>query len=293
MRGHQATESPECSTEEGFAITSYVFWNLTFLLSLLVASVAFSALDLRFPIAICPHTTLGENLQAILGWNIFGNSAGTHLWFVRCLMLYILISPALYRLASSVRGKWLNLILFLIVGVSLVVLRCEFAELYRFLRYRISLEGLLYFYFGIGVRLSNICLSKHGGWMLMCGLFFSAVKVGSIYLDAGDWIGYLSGWLMMPCVMYGLFQLMPETKLLLGNITRFSFSLYLIHPLVIYLIAGLISASGEVYKNSVMTESITFYFIRWWGVIFITLAIAVGIRRLAPNMWKLMLGGRE
>ena len=23
MRGHQATESPECSTEEGFAITSY------------------------------------------------------------------------------------------------------------------------------------------------------------------------------------------------------------------------------------------------------------------------------
>ena len=25
MRGHQATESPECSTEEGFAITSAIY----------------------------------------------------------------------------------------------------------------------------------------------------------------------------------------------------------------------------------------------------------------------------
>lgn len=88
-----------------------------------------------------------EKILYGIGFNPLGvfNPTGSSLWFVRALMLFVVI--------SSILKRFLSLKLLLVLGVMYAVIApFDNAVLYRVFRYGFSLEGLFYFTFGIYLR---------------------------------------------------------------------------------------------------------------------------------------------
>lgn len=207
----------------------FLFWNMIYAL----CSLAFRFIDGSQPTT---WETWAKFLVASIEIVPFGGFHMGALWFVRALLVLVLISPILKRLSTH-RG----LLALFILNIALDPYPFEgrFGWFRYFVMPMVSFCGMAWFTLGIYFRRENIIerfsegFGSRGNLALLLlgvvGFIFRAfaVKFGWNWL----WTCYI-GWASVPLVMGGGWMVLPTTKWPLMLISC-AFPLYLVHEFAI------------------------------------------------------------
>ncbi len=273
----------------GSLLVPYIIWcTITFLVvSILMIT---SNILLNEPI-FCNVCSWGRTMK-VYGFNLFSVPEARQLWFVRVLLVYMLVLPIFVKFLS--RGICL-IVLFVVYlfikPYSGVVCGEHISE---FLNYGlISAEGLVYFSFGIWLRkkgVVNIKGSKTLGILLMTIAGLSALGLRIICPVLSPVLVLLA----IPLTMYGCLLLIPE-KPICKYLVGLSFPIYVIHLNIVFiyffLIDNFITGNVKIFfdpGDSIVGELLCFIIVSIASV-----GIALTIRKFDKGGGNVILfGGR-
>jgi len=245
----------------------------TLLIPLFLWCVLWTGYSIAIAAALNLHAGRSLTANLLTGWgslrylalDITRTPAMGPLWYVRCLFLFVLISPAVVALVRKLKFGAL-----LVTGASYVT----YASYGRvvgsnidFLSYGFSLEGLSYFSFGIYLQLSQHPLSVSAG-------------KGAVAFATGlvaYWFGITElSILLMIVGLWGLMPSRPLPKILTSN----TFPIYLIHMFVL-----LLAGSGKI-SSPIISIAVGV------GAVLVSLIVAVAMKKLLPRTSSILFGGR-
>lgn len=270
-------------------LVPYAVWNGAYaaLVSLLVWAASRGGYE--FHLNFDAYGLSWRGIANATGLNIGVSPILHHLWYLRCLMLYVLIAPIVVWL---VRCRAKRLIMVGWFAATGLVLAASPHEWYEFWRYSISLDGLFFFAFGMYLAHETTCrllsLRRGSGVLLaVSGLVLFATRAVLAH-TGGHFTGECVAWLAIGATSFGLFALMPARRVF-PTLTAQSFPIYLLHQFVLLPMAGLI---GYLGLRDVVAGSIALYFIRGVLVIGISVGISLALRKILPRFSALAFGGR-
>lgn len=232
---------------------------------------------------VCPRASA---YAAAFGLNLFTwPEANRPLWFMRGLLLLVVLAP-LVRLAVRKVGAAVLIVLFALhVVVNPGVCGC--ADFWLdgrwqiFWRFGFPLEGL--FYFALGFRLNErpVVLNRETG--LLCGL--AGLVVGSVRLvlsahevSAGVFLTPVS----VALVMAGLWSVIPSSpwpRALVAN----AFPVYVMHAMFLRLVTEPVP---------ILPRFAGVCFVEWALVFTCPLLLSIGLHRWLPRVSAIVFGGR-
>ena len=225
------------------------------------------------------------SIAAAFGLNMLTlPEANRPLWYVRALMLLVLVSPVLAWLLR--KGRQWALLALLILYWSVNTWSLSSPEWWISVRWRIvwifgfSLEGL--FYFSVGMFIAHHPVRLDGRAAVGLGLAGVAVGVVGMLLEINGVHAYGYPVLMsIPLVMMLLWRFVPSSQwpaALVGS----SFAVYVMHPIVI----RAINVSGALPSGpfSIVVEG--------FAAAAISLLLAVALHKAAPRIASYAFGGR-
>lgn len=208
----------------------YLIWNLL-AAALDFGIVSFSGLRHENGVPeVC--LTFGSILSAF-GLNVYGRMPPNFpLWFVRDLMIWIVISFVLGFLVR--KGLWMKLFVGTMLVLNFALTLCESSC--SWLIELVSLSGGLYFVIGFFAS-QRMFLWKtsllQGVMLLSCGFAGFIVKAVFVFNNS-EVLGRMIGWIAIPFALLGLWRLMPLLPVpnwMLG----LAFPIYVLHYFVIRL----------------------------------------------------------
>lgn len=247
-------------------LVPYLIWNVVFF----VADIPRSGAS-AFGFATC------------LGLNPFEMPGVYPLWFVRSLMILVVISPVLVRLVR--RQGWRFCALLWVVGALIGLLLDKESDWTKSVTGLIPLTGgIFYFCVGVLLRVGNRlpCVSPGWAWSSLAGgLALTFAGVGM------RWSGCLGGADMMcrigvPLALVGTWVLCPERPWPKWLVSC-SFPVFALH----------VFALG--FFNVVIVREVNavgVFFAKCAVAVLLPMAFAVLIRRFAPPVARLLFGGR-
>lgn len=258
--------------------------------SLLVPFVLWSGIGILTvaPLDLVAHRPIGTGLYRFHGcditWTQFLNldlscwpMVGP-LWYVRCLFIFVVVSPIVVRLIDKFKYFWF---------VGIFVLPHLVGRIWPsssiFFVYWFSLSGLLYFSVGIflqrhGVKHRLFYSSKFAGLVGLLGLALLVVKTISAYYHVKSGVQSF----LIPSLMYAFWHFMPARKLP-DWLTACSFPIYLMHILFFPAIE-MLNLCGGIPE----IMSIEKFVIGFIGPII----VAVVLRKFMPKVALYLFGGR-
>lgn len=256
----------------------YVFWNLMYWCFVYGLTFALRKIGVRYG-AIETLDALMWRRWDVFGLNLFAFPAMGLLWFVRCLMANVLVSP-FYLVFSR---RWSAILLLLGYG------------------------GMVWFDIAHPIPRSNwvgIWLAK--GWLMSMFYFGAGVWVrfnGGETLKIPRVVGVLSlcvGWVMLACVsgaayfvgvlvaMWGLWYSLSEAawpKWLTGN----SFPIYVLHIFW----CAIVAATFNILGVKAWAECSAFaWVIKWLIMVGGSIVTALVLKKVLPRVFSVVFGGR-
>ena len=241
--------------------------------TLLVPLFAWCVIWMLFtiPIALMLNVRAGRDLFAniLTGWamlrylalDITRTPALGPLWYVRGLIFFVIVSPAIVWLIRRT-GFF---VLIVLGGVYYTY--ATMGTNVSFLSYGFSLQGIFYFSVGLFLRMKQVSLNL--GLMIGAPVFCIGL------------LAYCMGWTELSIVLMivGLWGLMPTRRFprfLVAN----TFPVYLMHMFIL-----LLFGSGKIASPSLAIGV---------GIIVVVVSVAVAeaIRRFAPSLSVILWGGR-
>lgn len=227
-------------------------------------------------------------LVNMFGLNMIGRPIFGFLWFVRLLMLLIIASPAFYRVAKSSVSVKLLPIGFVVAG-ALFCPSAYYERWFLVAEYAFDFEGVFLFYAGMCLRVCPIDMHMRFGktfWLILgVGLFAARVLMVKLQFPLA---AYWFSWFGIVVSMYALYLTVPGkpfTKFIVSE----AFPLYLCHPFVVAILAGLIKVSG--HREYILT-SVPLFVLRWIFVVLASFSIIKICRRFMPRVTSVLFGGR-
>ena len=225
------------------------------------------------------------SIAAAFGLNLFTlPEANRPLWYVRALMLLVLVSPALVWLLR--KGRQWTLLALLALYWSVNTWSLGSPDWWISVRWRMvwifgfSLEGL--FYFCAGMFLARRPVRVGGRTALWLGLAGLVVGLFGMALEAKGVHAYGYPVLVsIPLVMLLLWRLMPSAQwpaALVGS----SFAVYVMHPVVI----RAMNASGVLPSGPFLIV------VEYVAAVAVTVLLAVALHRALPRVSSVAFGGR-
>ena len=220
------------------------------------------------------------------GINPFVNKIGI-LWFVRDLFALVAISPFLLFVLKRFKGFFIVNI-FVLYG-AITILQIEMDKgWYNFFEYFISMRGLCYFVSGLGLR--YVCMSQWIKCGKVIGIMGVMMLIGKIVLMRYSHLKLAAAIdvAMVPTLMAGLFDALKSIRLpmwIVGN----AFAVYLIHQNLLLFSIVAITVLG---LRNLMDTSIVIWLVRFAFAVFMSIAIAICMRRFFPRVADLLFGGR-
>jgi len=216
-------------------------------------------LNLRAGREWCSGLLVGVDVFRYLALDITKKPALGPLWYLRCLFLFVVVSPILIFMIRK-----LGLLILLLLGYAYYAY--SRGDTIDFLSYGFSLEGIFYFSIGLYVCMKQVSLNL--GPKIGAPIFVVGVVVYSIgWLELSIAIMLLGCWGLMPT------RRMP--KVLLHN----TFPVYLIHMFLLVLL-------GNERVSPILAIVIGFI------VVALSIAIAEIMRKLFPRQSIVLWGGR-
>lgn len=253
----------------------YICWNIIYML-------------FEWGVTSSPPVMSVEYVINMFGLNLMERPIFGFLWFVRLLMILIVLSPIFYRVARSVFAARLLPIGFVVAGV----LFCPSAyssKYYLMAEYAFCFEGGFLFYAGMCLRIRpfdmNIRFGKMFWLILGAGLWVARVLMVKLQFPL---VAYWFSWFGIVVSIYALYLTVPDkpfSKFIIAE----AFPLYLVHPFVVAILAGLIKALG--HREYILT-SVLLFVVRWVLVVLVSfVAIKIG-RKIMPRVASVLFGGR-
>ncbi len=203
------------------------------------------------------------------------------LWYVRCLMCFVVLSPCVFWFIQRIRLPGL-IFAFPIVLAYATVKNPIFLERNStgFFIYGVSLEGLWYFSLGSLLRFRPVQISPAAHWI--------AFLVASIFLSIFC-LDRVSHWpfdpivVSTPFVLLGLWTCTPSTAWPFALVSC-AFPIYLLHTFFNYIVAWTSVRLGGFIS---MVPGFPFVLVAACSI-----CAALSIRRFAPRLGKVLFGGR-
>ncbi len=267
-------------------VVPYVLWNILYWVFCLMLIKALGWIG-YVPASLNAETVRNANVLEVLGFGLFIHPMLGPTWFIRNLLVLIVLSPLVILAVRYLRFGMIFL-LFLVNEICFYYV-VGHPNMVQFILYTFSVEGLLYFAVGIFLREHPIVLpcGKGIGWCAFgCGL--GMIGVSGILEELGirQWTMVLWG-CFIPLIMYGIWRLVPLEGL--GRKMRhYAFPLYLIHFPVNVMLSGVVGMLG---MKELARASIWFFVCRVTMVIVFSLVLA-RLLRMSRGCTALLFGGR-
>lgn len=258
----------------------YLFWNL-------IGWVVFNlmiAVAMKFGIELhaLPPSGVPFNPLTMFGLDLAHAPCLAPLWYVRGLLLLILVSPLIAWCMLTMKRTTIFLVSLATCYVFVCVLTIPNYPVYDFFYKGIPVEGLFYFSCGMLLRRLKCSFCVRFPWLwLGIGVAMFLMRTIIVCGGASEALRCLA----IPLVMLGLFFSMPVRGG--GLLRKMSFPIYVLHPLVLLALNGLYSVLG---LRRVMFEEI------WgWGTtgavaILVSIGVALAMSRCGLN--RVAFGGR-
>ena len=244
--------------------------------SLILPYVAVNTIWFLYKVCLGGISLSFYNCTSALGLNLFVVPALGSMWYVRNLLLLVMISPLLVILCVW-GGKAVGLVLiFLLFCVNYLVHTFLFNDYYwyMFFTFGFSTVGLVFFALGVFFRTNNIQLYPKKWVVIIAVISFCSHELflGGGCIPMGALICVV--WRFMPSVRW--------PKMFVEN----SFPLYIVHMIIIIHIRHLLP-----FINYQSDCAIAFYFC-WVVTVVCSLLVISGIKRYLPFVSKICFGGR-
>lgn len=169
------------------------------------------------------------------GFNLTQMPGLSPLWYVRCLMIFVVLSPV-FKCALD-RFRWRALLLsygalFVFYAVVLMLKLPDEGGIAGFFNFGLSLDGLFYFLCGMYLsRLPRVQLTrKQAAMALAGGILLIAVRLGFVYAGVKAWVDVRN--LITPLVLVGLWGCFSPPAL--PSVLRgCAYPIYLMHVIVL------------------------------------------------------------
>ena len=221
------------------------------------------------------------SLTWILGLKCYALPALGPLWYVRNLLLLVLIYP-LIEIAVKGKGRGLAWLLAVFsVYVAIAPSPPPHGPNQKFLIYLFSLEGLFYFSAGMYLRMNSFALRIRREVAIPCIFAGFTLLALQVYFNVEE---YRLRTVAIPFLIVGVFGLVPgkEWPILL---TSLSFPIYLIHKFVIFPFEhhhGFWLSFGNPCFGQ-----IAFY----CSIVLLSMAAALMFKRFSPKISAICFGG--
>lgn len=269
----------------------YLLWNMIYLVFMIALEMIASRIGYKPHIPIPAHGGWGDIFNAS-GLNVFRPSAHIFLWFVRCLFIFVLLSPLIDFIVRRIGGKIVFVLAFISFGLILRWgLSCGNSFIAWVLQFGYSIEGLYYFMIGIYLRrYSGEKQLSHsvGTVVFAAGIMLYAVRAVCAYNHL-SLFEFWSGWIGTAVLMCGIWSLMP-TRVVIGVFRGCAFPIYILHQFVLILMMGALGFLA--WRDYVIRESVALYFGRMVIVVVLVWAFLRVLERVAPRLTLVLFGGR-
>ena len=258
----------------------YAFWNIFYFVFTLSLIVVGAKINIPFG-DINKYQMTPVRIVEIFGLNPFVTPELPFLWYVRALIIFVVISPLIKCMAKC--GVVLFFVLYFLTDVV-----CDLSiASSKILHWFISLRGLAYFSLGIYLR-NNPIRKLRGSSMLLI--------IGTVVYLLGLWLsielsGILSRALMWggtPIMLLSVWTKISEKKWPIF-LTRCSFAIFLMQSALITLLIGVLRVCS--LKEWGYT-TISGYFLRLLLVVSVAIVLSNFLFKFLPRLSRLMFGGR-
>lgn len=233
----------------------------------------------------------GEWLH-VLGLDLYRLPNHYPLWFLRCLLLLVVLSPLSVAVVRRGRGWGIALVAALWAvygwGSAWRGMAVEGTPLH-FWWGTLSLEGVFYFTLGLFLRRwpMSVRLPTWGAWGMLAGALGGFVATFWAQANAFWWAPY-PRWMGIAGGLWAVWRLMPAAPWP-GWLTGAAFPLYLSHLFVLMALSIAVKHLPFVPNP---TEGLAGY-LAFWGVAIVTSVAATwALRRLFPRTAGILFGGR-
>ncbi len=234
-----------------------------------------------------------QNPFRIFGFDMFLFPADGPLWYVRNLMLLVLISPFLFAILK----RKLTGILFLVIALFLYLSHFMIQRpLWQFFQTGFSFKGLLFFSLGIYLKrypiqvtdnqAKKICLS-----LLLCLLWFALAwpyshfgkEISFILLHLSFIVGCAALW-----CLYDFFPMREkmETMRILG----YSFFVFASHYAILNML--FCQKACNLLQRHLLNNELLIYALRFSVTSAISILLAFVLDRCLPKLYKALTGNR-
>lgn len=219
----------------------------------------------------------------IFGFNLCRLPLVGPLWFLRSLMFFLITTPILAAILNRIGCAAVIVAHFAWIGFAALDVMFQWPEeggCVGFFRYGYGIEGLAYYMTGLYLgRCGAVRIGRIFSWVLLAiGL---AISIGGCALKSqGVFLPIRPSALATPFLLIGLWEVVPPLPLP-SFLARCAFPLYVMHCVVI-LSLRLWGGTGH-FCNPWLEFSA--------GVI-IPIVFVFAVRRLAPDVARILFGGR-
>ena len=205
------------------------------------------------------------------------------LWYLRSLMLFVVVSPIILWYVKRFKGAGLAFLWVL----SLLVGFCSITpgRLILFLAKFVSVSGLLYFSVGVYLRVFGITgfsSRKSRAYLYVCAGLMCIVVSICLQLITGYEAHRVCRHLFVPLLLIGLWYFVPSEKFPAWLI-RSAFPMYLLHIPLWFVIGFLMPLSDATIFG---------WLTKWIIGIVGAVVISVSLRRFANPIAQIVFGGR-
>jgi len=262
-------------------VVPFFIWSLLAVITSVSLSIVADLIAHR-PFGTSIYMFHDTNWVRIVGGDLTDFPILLPLWYVRCLILFVIASPLLAFLVEKFGYGWL---LFCFVA-SLFRSYIPNVEIKDFLGRGFSLSGLFYFSFGIFLQQhSRVKFTRNvaivsaivGASLLICKIIFF-YNTWKIQIPIGN--------LSIPFLTYATWYFMPTVRLP-NWLTSCAFPIYLMHMLFFPYI-GIVLKQMHIVEKFPVAQPILNFFIGFVG----SIIAANLLRRLLPKLSHVLFGGR-
>ena len=212
------------------------------------------------------------------------------LWYVRCLLLFLCITPLLNWILSRTRTLGLIcLATFFCLGVTIGALHAAPDSMLPFWQKCFALGGLFYFSLGLFLRHWPIRLALPrvaAGALLVVAFSCYTLNMWGTWTNAW-WTPY-PRFIAIPIALLAVWRLIPSCPWPRW-LTGLSFPLFLIHYLVIGLYQTL---QGYLLPLSTALPPTLNYLTQWIVATGVSILLALAMKKYCPRISAVLFGGR-
>ena len=269
----------------------YVIWCLLYAMTYMLFTIWGNKLagrPLNFNTCLALPLSSWQNPFRIFGFDLNGFPAAGHLWYIRNLLLLVIVSPLLLSLMKSKTTGWCA------VAVAAVPYFCHFIipeRFWQFFESGFSFRGLLFFM--IGIQLARFPLNWRPNLFValsVCLVWFVSAWPWGLAKTTAFVVFHLS--FIVGCVaMWSIYDfLLGHEKLGSWHGAHYSFFIYASHYAILNML--FCQKACSLIQRHIVDSDLLIYVIRFVVPVVLAIALAYFLERYMPKIYRVLTGGR-